>query len=159
MVRSMLRGGAIAAFAVPVVLLSSGVASAAPTVSVVGNADLTITVTPVPDSKGLRECKFEVKNSADKKSGEYKGKYKDGDPIVPVVFGPLPADTYKVKWECEDGDKKEFKETVTVTLTEPTNPGPGDPGNPGDPGTPGTGSADGTPLDGILSFLSGLSQS
>ena len=39
-------------------IASSGVAAVAPTVGVVGNGDLTITVMPTADSNGLRECEF-----------------------------------------------------------------------------------------------------
>ncbi|MGC0363516.1 hypothetical protein ABH922_001500 [Rhodococcus sp. 27YEA15] len=114
--RAMIRTSVIAAVTAPLLLLSAGIASAAPTVTVEGNKDLTIVVTPQADENGLRECSFKIYDEADKRVAKEEASYKKGAPVEDITFGPYAAGTYTVNWECKDNNKSKFSDTVVVKL-------------------------------------------
>ncbi|MCY4669756.1 MULTISPECIES: hypothetical protein [unclassified Rhodococcus (in: high G+C Gram-positive bacteria)] len=116
--RTLFRASVVSALAAPVVLLSSGIAAAAPTVGVVGNDDLTITVTPTADSNGLRECEFKIYDSSETRVAKKEAKYKDGAAVESITFGPYAAGLYSVSWECKDNNKTKFENTVSVRVGE-----------------------------------------
>lgn len=146
MKHTAIRTAALAGLTVPLLLLAPALASADPVVTVTANPDLTITVSPVADENGLKECEFKIKNAADKTVDEKKIKYvKEGIDVGPLSFGPLAVGDYVVKSECETIPGKKFKTNIPVSVAEvpivdpgTTEPGATEPGTP----NPSTGSAD-----------------